>query len=81
MEGQSVVIRSARIDDAAPIAGVHLSALRAAYQGHVPDHLVHLVLDPPDVKRRARGWKGWLERSQASTLVARVDGTVTALGS
>ena len=73
----SVVIQSACIDDAAAIAGVQLSSLRAAYQGQIPDHLEHLVLDPPDVQQRARGWKGWLKRSQVSTVVARVDGTVT----
>ncbi len=72
-----VVIQSACSDDAAPIAEVHVSALRAAYQGHLPDHLEHLVLGPPDVKRRARAWEGWLKRSRVSTLVAHVDGMLT----
>ena len=72
-----LVIQRARVDDAAAIAEVHIFSLRAAYRGQLPDHLVHLVLDPPDVKQRARGWEGWLKRSQASTIVARVDGTVT----
>ena len=71
-----VVIQSARMDDAAAIAGVHLASLRAAYQGLLPDSVAPLVLDPPDVKQRTRGWKRWLKRSQASTVVARVDGTV-----
>ena len=63
------------MDDAAAIAGVHISSLGAAYEGQLPDHLAHLVLDMPDVKQRVRGWKRWLGRSQASTIVARVDGT------
>ena len=72
----SVVIERAGSDDAGAIAGVHVSGLRAAYQGQLPDHLAHLVLDPPDVMQRARSWKRWLKRSKASTIVARVNGTV-----
>ena len=73
----SLTIESAGIGDAAAIAGVHISSLRATYQALIPAHAVHLVLDPSDVKQRTRGWKGWLKRSQVSTVVARVDGTVT----
>ena len=72
-----VVIQSAHIDDAAAIAEVQISSLRAAYQGQLPDNDVHLVLDPADVKQRARSWKGWLKCSRVSTFVARVDGKVT----
>lgn len=68
----SVVIQSAHTKDAAAIAGVHISSLRAAYQGQIPSH----ALAAPDVKQRARHWKEWLKRSRVSTVVARVDGTV-----
>ena len=73
----SIEIQNARVDDAAAIARLHISSLRAAYQGLLPDHAVRFVLDPPDVKQRARGWKGWLKRAQVSTVVARVDGIFT----
>jgi hypothetical protein len=72
----SVVIQSASVDDAVAIAGVQISSLRAADQDLIPDHLVDLVLEPADPRRRPRGWRGWLARSRVSTAVARVDGAL-----
>ena len=73
----SVTIQSATVDDAAAITGVQVSSLRATYGDLLPEHLAHLVLDPPDEQHRPRSWRLWLKRSQVSTLVARVDGTLT----
>ena len=69
-------IQNARSEDAADIAGVHIASLRAAYRGLIPDHLIHLVLDPLDARRRTRGWRHWLQCNRVNTVVARVDGAV-----
>ncbi len=69
----NVIIESASSDDAAAIAGVHASCLRGVYEGLIPVD----VLAPPDVEPRARHWGMWLARSEASTVVARVGGTLT----
>lgn len=72
----NVVIETACVEDAAAIAAVHVASLRVAYRGQIPDHLVHLVVDPLDVEKRTRGWQGWLERAQTSTVVGRDHGRV-----
>ena len=69
----SVVIQSARADDAAAIAAIHVSSLRAAYLEHIPQDARRLVLDAPDVTRRERMWQRWLARRQTLTVVARTD--------
>ena len=72
-----VVIEPAHTDDALAIAEVHIASLQAAYESLLPQAARHLVLDLPQAKPRAKGWQRWLKRSQASTVVARMDGTVT----
>ena len=66
------MIEDACLGDAAAIAGVHIAGLRTAYRGAVPDD----VLAPPDLGPRVRIWEQWLARSQAVTVVARVDDVV-----
>lgn len=72
----SFAIESAVTGDATAIARIHISSLRAAYEGLISDQAAKLVLDARNVEWRAQSWQKWLERSQVSTLVARVEGAV-----
>ena len=73
----SFVVRPAEAADAGPIAEVHIDGWRAAYRGHMPDH----VLDALNVTQRAEQWKQWLELPQLSAFVVTVHGWVTGFGS
>jgi ribosomal protein S18 acetylase RimI-like enzyme len=52
--GEAVRVRAARVDDAAPMAMLHLRAFRRAYRGILPDAFLDgLVVDEWVAKRRA----------------------------
>jgi GNAT superfamily N-acetyltransferase len=71
----SVIIRAARVDDAASIGAAHVESWRAAYRGLVPQHF----LDRLDADRRGAIWKGILAETDgrhAGTFVAESDGQV-----
>lgn len=72
----AVEIRRAQADDAADIAAIHLSSLRAAYAGLIPDDLLRLMFEPRDTNGRIRLWRRWIEGSRIRTVVAGVDGAV-----
>jgi GNAT superfamily N-acetyltransferase len=69
-----MTIRTATIDDARPLAEVHVASWLAAYRGLVADE----VLDAQSVDVRAGQWEEWLRKGETRTLVAGdVDGFVT----
>lgn len=70
-------IRAASPDDAAAIAGVHVTSLRASATDLLPAHLTPIVLPPAGAAPRARAWKRWLERERTSTFVSLAGATVT----
>ena len=74
MEG---TIRDAAPDDAAAIADVHVTSLRASATDLLPAHLTPIVLPPADAAPRARAWKRWIERERTSTFVSLAGATVT----
>ncbi|MCI4010106.1 GNAT family N-acetyltransferase [Brevibacterium sp. ZH18] len=61
-------VRRARVDDAAPIADIHIAAWTTAYRGIMADE----ILDSLDLDRQTAGWTRSLsdETSPMSTLVA-----------
>ncbi|MCY4030422.1 MAG: GNAT family N-acetyltransferase [Acidobacteria bacterium] len=70
-------IRAASPNDAAAIAGVHVTSLRASATDLLPAHLTPIVLPPADAAPRARAWKRWIERKRTSTFVSLAGATVT----
>ncbi|MCY3845652.1 MAG: GNAT family N-acetyltransferase [Acidobacteria bacterium] len=70
-------IRAASPNDAAAIAGVHVTSLRASATDLLPAHLTPIVLPPADAAPRARAWKRWIERERTSTFVSLAGATVT----
>ena len=74
----SVTIRSAGVDDAEAIAGVHNASLQASYRPLIPDRIAHLVLDPPEAAPRIPGWRRCLERPRVSTTVVACDNDAIA---
>ena len=73
----NAVIRAASPDDAAAIAGVHVSSLRASATDLLPAHLTPIVLPPAGAAPRARAWKRWIERERTSTFVSLAGATLT----
>ncbi len=73
----SATIRAASPDDAAAIAGVHVSSLRASAADLLPGHLTSILLPPADAAPRARAWRRWIERERTSTFVSLADTTLT----
>ncbi|MCY4122274.1 MAG: GNAT family N-acetyltransferase [Acidobacteria bacterium] len=71
------IIRAACPDDAAAIAGVHVTSLRASAPDLLPAHLTPIVLPPAGAAPRARAWKRWIERGRTSTFVSLAGATVT----
>lgn len=75
----AVVVRSARVDDAAPMARVHVDSWRHTYRGLVDD----AVLDDPDLLRtRERFWVAALTDERWSSnrvAVAEADGVLIGL--
>ena len=68
--------------DAEAIAGIHVRGWRWAYQGLMPDDLLHSL----SVEERAQSWRRGLERqaageSQARTWVAERDGVILGVTS
>lgn len=66
-----IVLREARVADAAALAEIHIAAWRAAYRGLMPDeYLAALSLD-----ERTRMWSSVLARpSPAKSVIAEIDG-------
>ena len=73
----SAIIRAASPDDAASIAGVHTTSLRASATDLLPAHLTPIVLPPADAAPRARAWRRWIERERTSTFVSLAGATLT----
>ena len=72
------VVRAATIDDAEPIARVHVRTWQQAYRGLVPDEF----LDAMDVEQRAGVWrKGMLSDDERPVWVAETDGEVVGFAS
>ncbi len=65
-----VVVEKAQTGDAAMIAEVH----RDGVAGVSGDEIAGLPTDGSSVATRGRFWAKWLARSQAATVVARMDG-------
>jgi ribosomal protein S18 acetylase RimI-like enzyme len=61
-----MVIRSAMLSDAAPIADIHVRAWQAAYRGLLPDS----ILDGLSVPKRQEFWEERLVSREATILVA-----------
>ena len=70
-----VLIENGRPADAPIIAQIHTDSLIQSHTELIPTHLQSRTLSP-NVEHRTRGWAGWLKRSKAFTLVARVDGEI-----
>lgn len=72
-------VRTARLDDAAEIARVHVASWRAAYPGMVPQE----ILDGLSVERRTERWAELLgdEGPRDIVLVAERDGVVVGFAS
>lgn len=68
----TIEIGRATTDDASGIATVHVSGLQEAYRDVIPPEL----LDPSKVEGRARHWERWIQRTRATTSVARRFGDV-----
>ena len=73
----NAIIRAAAPDDAAAIAGVHVSSLRASAPDLLPAHLTPVLLPPADAAPRARAWQRWIERERTSTFVSLDGATLT----
>ena len=71
------IIRAASPDDAAAIAGVHVTSLRASATDLLPAHLTPILLPPADAAPRTSAWRRWIERARTSTFVAHAGATVT----
>lgn len=69
-----IVIRLAKVEDAAAIALVHVKTWQCAYRGQIPD----IYLDSLSIEKRTAGWKKQLKNpiQGASAFVAEVDGRV-----
>jgi ribosomal protein S18 acetylase RimI-like enzyme len=48
-----MIVRSARLEDALPIATIHVDAWRVAYRGIVPDEYLHAL----SIDQRHAGWR------------------------
>ena len=68
------MIERAREEDAEAMAAVYMAGVAAGYQGLVPDAVLG------DKSPRPFLWRKWIQRSRASTFVARVDGEVVGFG-
>ena len=73
----NAIIRPASPEDAAAIAGVHVSSLRASATDLLPAHLTPILLPPANAAPRARTWQRWIERERTSTLVSLDGATLT----
>ena len=73
----NAVIRDASPDDAAAIAGVHVTSLRASVTDLLPAHLTSILLPPANAAPRARAWQRWIERERTSTFVSLDGATLT----
>src|SRR4051794_13185808 len=69
-----VTVRWANLDDAEPIAAVHIASWRASYRGLLPDE----TLDGLRLDQRTEQWRIWLapDGDRATTLVAERDGAI-----
>jgi ribosomal protein S18 acetylase RimI-like enzyme len=61
-----MIIRSARRDDALPIATIHVRSWQVAYRGVVPDEF----LDAMSIEERHLRWQQILEVGQSATWIA-----------
>lgn len=73
----NAIIRAASPEDAAAIAGVHVSSLRASATDLLPAHLTPILLPPTNAAPRARAWQLWIERKRTSTFVSLDGATLT----
>ena len=73
----NAVIRAALPEDAAAIAGVHVSSLRASATDLLPAHLTPILLPPANAAPRARAWRLWIQRKRTSTFVSFDGATLT----
>ena len=69
-----VIIRSAKVSDAAGIAKVHVETWQCAYKGQIPNSYLNSL----SIEKRAGTWKKQLETPDVGThtLVAEVDGQI-----
>lgn len=62
-------MRPATVDDAGPIAVVHVRTWRQAYRGQVPQE----YLDQLDPAQREHGWREWIQQDRAPAGVLVLD--------
>ena len=66
----SLVVESARVEDAGAIASVHAESLRESHEIFLPAKAAESILSPA-LELRTKGWRGWIERRRAKAFVAR----------
>jgi ribosomal protein S18 acetylase RimI-like enzyme len=67
-----MIVRPARVEDALPIATIHVEAWQVAYRGIVPDEFLNTL----SIEHRRAGWQQILNAREASTWVAADGDTV-----
>ena len=77
MSIDNLTVRRAEPEDAAPIAEVHVSAWRAAYEGLLPETFLASL----SVEERERGWRQTLRYPERTVFVAEREDEVVGFAS